>query len=101
MTVFGSPIGAHKVIAVDLAGKSEVMAHAPSFPSCIDFLRDGREFPEMTGSTQRLSQKELDVSRRISMKRAEHLVAESLIKWPGLEAVSLDRRPDGAPRASV
>jgi len=34
--------GAREIIAVDSAGKSEVMARAPSFPSCIDFLRDGR-----------------------------------------------------------
>jgi sugar lactone lactonase YvrE len=34
--------GAREVIAVDLAGQSEVIARAPSFPSCIDFLRDGR-----------------------------------------------------------
>ena len=34
--------GAREIIAVDPAGKSEVMARAPSFPSCIDFLRDGR-----------------------------------------------------------
>jgi len=33
--------GAREIIAVDPAGKSEVMARAPSFPSCIDFLRDG------------------------------------------------------------
>jgi hypothetical protein len=34
--------GAREVVAIDLAGKSEVIARAPSFPSCIDFLRDGR-----------------------------------------------------------
>ena len=34
--------GAREIITVDPAGKSEVMARAPSFPSCIDFLRDGR-----------------------------------------------------------
>ena len=33
--------GAREIIAVDPAGKSEVMARAPSFPSCSDFLRDG------------------------------------------------------------
>src|SRR5262245_13170901 len=56
---------------------------------------------EMTGSTQTLSPKELDVSRRIPVALAEHLVAESLIQLPGLVAVCLDRRPDVAPRASV
>lgn len=34
--------GAREIIAVDLTGKSEVLARAPSFPCCIDFLRDGR-----------------------------------------------------------
>jgi sugar lactone lactonase YvrE len=34
--------GAHEVIAVDLDGKSEVIARVPSFPMCIDFLPDGR-----------------------------------------------------------
>src|SRR5215831_20728420 len=31
--------GAREIIAVDPAGKSEVMARAPSFPSCIDVDR--------------------------------------------------------------
>ena len=34
--------GAHDVVAVDLNGRSEVMAHVPSFPMCIDFLPDGQ-----------------------------------------------------------
>jgi sugar lactone lactonase YvrE len=34
--------GAHEVIALDLGGESEVVASVPSFPMCIDFLRDGR-----------------------------------------------------------
>lgn len=34
--------GAREVIAVDLKGKREVIARAPSFPCCIDFLHDGR-----------------------------------------------------------
>ena len=34
--------GAHEALAVDAAGNSEVVASLPSFPSCIDFLRDGR-----------------------------------------------------------
>jgi sugar lactone lactonase YvrE len=33
--------GAHEVIAVDLEGKSEVIARVPSFPMCIDRLPDG------------------------------------------------------------
>jgi sugar lactone lactonase YvrE len=33
---------AHEVIAVDLEGKSEVIARVPSFPMCIDRLPDGR-----------------------------------------------------------
>jgi len=34
--------GAQELIAVDLEGRSEVMARVPSFPFCIDWLRDGR-----------------------------------------------------------
>ena len=34
--------GANEVIAVDLAGQSEVVARAESFPMCIDHLPDGR-----------------------------------------------------------
>lgn len=34
--------GAYEALAVDAAGNSEVVAALPSFPSCIDFLRDGR-----------------------------------------------------------
>jgi sugar lactone lactonase YvrE len=34
--------GAHEVIAVDLEGRSEVVARVPSFPMCIDRLPDGR-----------------------------------------------------------
>lgn len=33
--------GAYEALAVDAAGTSEVVASLPSFPSCIDFLRDG------------------------------------------------------------
>jgi sugar lactone lactonase YvrE len=34
--------GAREIIAVDRAGRRAVIAHAPSFPCCIDFLHDGR-----------------------------------------------------------
>src|SRR5438105_463138 len=34
--------GAEELIAVDLAGNSEVMLHVQSFPFCIDWLPDGR-----------------------------------------------------------
>ena len=34
--------GAQELIAVDLEGRSEVILRLPSFPSCIDFLPDGR-----------------------------------------------------------
>ena len=34
--------GANEVIAVDLAGRSEVVARVESFPMCIDHLPDGR-----------------------------------------------------------
>src|SRR5215208_532553 len=34
--------GAQEILAVDLQGESEVIAHAPSFPCCFDWLPDGR-----------------------------------------------------------
>jgi sugar lactone lactonase YvrE len=34
--------GAEKLIAVDLAGRSELIARVHSFPFCIDWLPDGR-----------------------------------------------------------
>ncbi len=34
--------GAREIIAADLKGTREVIARAPSFPCCIDFLHDGR-----------------------------------------------------------
>ena len=34
--------GAEELIAVDLDGNSEVIAHVPSFPFCIDWLPDGQ-----------------------------------------------------------
>jgi sugar lactone lactonase YvrE len=34
--------GKREVIAVDLAGESEVILKAPSFPCCVDWLPDGR-----------------------------------------------------------
>jgi sugar lactone lactonase YvrE len=40
--LYFSDWGAHEVIAVDLEGRSEVIARVPSFPMCIDRLPDGR-----------------------------------------------------------
>src|SRR5881397_213143 len=34
--------GAQEVVAVDLAGKSDVIVRVPLFPFCIDWLPDGR-----------------------------------------------------------
>jgi sugar lactone lactonase YvrE len=34
--------GTQEVIAVDLAGNSEVVLHGPSFPMCVDWLPDGQ-----------------------------------------------------------
>src|SRR6516162_5624612 len=46
-------------------------------------------------------QEKFGVPRRILVQRTEHFVAKSLIKWPGLEAVCLEGRPDRAQRLSV
>jgi len=53
--------GAHEVIAVDLAGKSEVILRVPSFPFCIDWLPDGRLLI-VSGRTGLLLRRELDGS---------------------------------------
>ena len=53
--------GAHEVIAVDLAGKSEVILRVPSFPFCIDGLPDGRLLI-VSGRTGLLLRRELDGS---------------------------------------
>jgi len=53
--------GAHEVIAVDLAGKSEVIVRVPSFPFCIDWLPDGRLLI-VSGGNGLLLRRELDGS---------------------------------------
>ena len=53
--------GAHEIIAVDLAGKREVMLRVPSFPFCIDWLPDGRLLI-VSGGDGRLLRRERDGS---------------------------------------
>jgi len=53
--------GAHEVIAVDLAGKSEVVVRVPSFPFCIDWLPNGRLLI-VSGGNGLLLRRELDGS---------------------------------------
>jgi len=53
--------GAHEVIAVDLAGKSEVIVRVPSFPFSIDWLPDGRLLI-VSGNNGLLLRRELDGS---------------------------------------
>ena len=53
--------GAQELIAVDLEGRSEVMARVPSFPFCIDWLRDGRLLI-VSASERRLIRREPDGS---------------------------------------
>jgi sugar lactone lactonase YvrE len=50
-----------EVIAVDLAGKSEVITRVPSFPFCIDWLPDGRLLI-VSGGDGRLLRREPDGS---------------------------------------
>jgi hypothetical protein len=47
------------------------------------------------------AQEELDVATRTSLERAEHLISEPLIKWPGLKIMCLERSPDRASKASI
>src|SRR5438067_1636815 len=51
--------GAQELIAVDLEGKSEVIVRVPSFPFCIDWLRDGRLLI-VSASDRRLLRREPD-----------------------------------------
>ena len=53
--------GAHEVIAVDLAGKSEVIVRVPTMPFCIDWLPDGRLLI-VSGRDRLLLRRELDGS---------------------------------------
>jgi sugar lactone lactonase YvrE len=53
--------GAHEVIAVDLAGKSEGIVRVPSWPLCIDWLPDGRLLI-VAGRSGRLLRRERDGS---------------------------------------
>jgi len=53
--------GAQELIAVDLQGKSEVIARVPSFPFCIDWLRDGRLLV-VSAAERRLLRREPDGS---------------------------------------
>jgi sugar lactone lactonase YvrE len=53
--------GAQELVAVDLEGRSEVVTALPSFPSCIDFLPDGRLLM-VSAHEGRLLRKELDGS---------------------------------------
>ncbi|MFI9274478.1 SMP-30/gluconolactonase/LRE family protein [Kitasatospora sp. NPDC052896] len=53
--------GAHELIAVDPAGRSEVVARVPAFPFCIDWLPDGRLLV-VAGSDRRVLRREADGS---------------------------------------
>jgi sugar lactone lactonase YvrE len=53
--------GAGVVVAVDLVGRSEVVARVPSFPMCIDHLPDGRLLI-VSSSDRRLLRQEADGS---------------------------------------
>ena len=53
--------GAQELIAVDLEGRCEVIARVPSFPFCIDWLRDGRLLV-VSAAERRLLRREPDGS---------------------------------------
>src|SRR5919202_1787873 len=53
--------GAHEILAIDLAGKRELIATIPSFPFCIDWLPDGRLLV-VSGGEGRLLAREPDGS---------------------------------------
>jgi sugar lactone lactonase YvrE len=53
--------GAREVIALDVAGRSEVLARVPSFPFCLDWLPDGRLLI-VSGGEGRLLRREIDGS---------------------------------------
>src|SRR5262245_24969948 len=53
--------GAHEIVAVDLAGKSEVVIRIPTMPFCFDWLPDG-QLLIVSGGDGRLLRKEPDGS---------------------------------------
>ena len=71
---------AQEVIAVDLAGKSEVITHVPSFPFCFDWLPDGRLLI-VSGGEARLLRREPDGSL------VTHADLSSLSRYPWNEVV--------------
>ncbi len=72
--------GMHEVIAVDLAGKSEVMIRVPSLPFCVDWLPDGRLLV-VSGREGLLLRRELDGSL------VTHADLTSLSNYPWNEIV--------------
>src|SRR5215468_1309366 len=72
--------GAHEVIAIDLAGKSEVIARVPSLPFCIDWLPDGHLLI-VSGGNGLLLRRELDGSL------VTHAILSSLSNHPWNEIV--------------
>jgi sugar lactone lactonase YvrE len=72
--------GAQELIAVDLEGRSEVIAHVPSFPFSIDWLPDGRLLI-VSASERRLLRREPDGSL------ATHVDLAGLSQYPWNEIV--------------
>ena len=72
--------GAEEVIAVDVEGKSEVVAQVASFPFSIDWLPDGR-LVAVSARERRLLRREADGSF------VAHAELSGLSKWPWNEIV--------------
>jgi sugar lactone lactonase YvrE len=72
--------GAEQVVAVDLDGNSEVVAHVASFPFSIDWLPDGRLLA-VSARERRLLRREADGSF------AAHTELGALSRWPWNEIV--------------
>ncbi len=72
--------GAQELIAVDIEGRSEVVAHVPSFPFSIDWLPDGRLLI-VSASEKRLLRMEPDGSM------ITHVNLASLSEYPWNEIV--------------
>ncbi|HXW80388.1 MAG TPA: SMP-30/gluconolactonase/LRE family protein [Acidimicrobiales bacterium] len=72
--------GAEEVIAVDMEGKSEVVAEVASFPFSIDWLPDGR-LVAVSARERRLLRREADGSF------VAHAELSGLSKWPWNEIV--------------
>jgi sugar lactone lactonase YvrE len=98
--------GAREIVTVDRAGARTVVAHAPSFPCCFDFLPDGRLLMVSSEEGQ-LVRQEPDgaaVSHADLSGLTAHGWNEIVVDGRGniyVNGGSFDFRPDAAPASGI